>query len=306
MTTAERVRKYRSNRSADQREAEQASDRVRKFRTKSQKTPEEVSIARVRNAEIQAEKRRRDRVAGVNGPTVEIVNGASIVPFYSIGSMDIKCSNCGALHFQAERVQKKSTFNDCCRHGCFPRDIITWPDYPRELAKFFTGEYDRGKRRVFLDNIRGVNNTLAPGCFCAHSYKHKTPGVPSMRIYGQTYHTINEQIENQMDDKGKTYSIRLTNDIRNSATHGQLYMIDTQSARERIMSDVPRVDPAIVSAFHKYLLKYNDYVRGYLTMKEKQDEEDRTAKRADRRPKELKLLFSIDEKVTTPPVLCIL
>jgi hypothetical protein len=183
---------------------------------------------------------------------------------------------------------------------------VTWPDYPRELAKFFTGEYDRGKRRVFLDNIRGVNNTLAPGCFCAHSYRHKTPGVPSMRIYGQTYHTINEQIENQMDDKGKTCSTRLTNDLRNSATHGQLYMIDTQSARERIMSDVPRVDPAIISAFHKYLLKYNDYVKGYLTMKEKQDEEDRTAKRADRRPKELKLLFSIDEKVSTLAVLCML
>jgi hypothetical protein len=55
---------------------------------------------------------------------------------------------------------------------------------------------------VFLDNVRHVNNALAPGCFCAHSYKYRTPGVPSMRIYGQTYHTINEQLENQLDDEG--------------------------------------------------------------------------------------------------------
>lgn len=150
----------------------------------------------------QAESRSRSRAAGGKGPAMEIVNGVLTVPFYSVGSMDTRCSNCGALHFLAERVQKKTTFNDCCRHGSFPDAVETWPDYPRELSKFFIGDYDRRKKRVFLDNTRRVNNALAPGCFCAHSYKHKTPGIPSMRIYGQTYHTINEQVESQMDDKG--------------------------------------------------------------------------------------------------------
>jgi hypothetical protein len=138
---------------------------------------------------------------------VEVVDNMPVVPYYSIGSMDAQCTNCGALHFAAERVQKKTTFNDCCRHGSFPDAVVTWPDYPRQLAKFFIGDYDRRKKRVFLDNIRSVNNALAPGCFCAHSYKHRTPGVPSMRIYGQTYHTINEQVEEQIEDNGNGCSV---------------------------------------------------------------------------------------------------
>jgi hypothetical protein len=76
-------------------------------------------------------------------------------------------------------------------------------------------------------------------------------------------------------------------------------MIDTQSARERIMSELPTVDAAITDAFHKYLLRHNDYVQGYVTMKEKQEEEERAARRARRQPRELKLLFSMDEKVCT-------
>jgi hypothetical protein len=79
-------------------------------------------------------------------------------------------------------------------------------------------------------------------------------------------------------------------------------MIDTQSARERIMSEVPNVDSSITGAFHKYLLRHNDYVKGYVTMKEKQEEEDRAARRARRQPRELKLLFSMDEKVCTSDV----
>lgn len=74
-------------------------------------------------------------------------------------------------------------------------------------------------------------------------------------------------------------------------------MIDTQSARERIMSEVQAVDAAIINAFHKYLLRHNDYVKGFVTMKEKQDEEENAARRARRQPRELKLLFSMDEKV---------
>jgi hypothetical protein len=138
-----------------------------------------------------------------------MVGNVLIVPFYSTGSMNTQCTNCGALHFAAERVQKKTTFNGCCRHGSFPDDVVTWPDYPRQLAKFFIGDYDRRKKRVFLDNIRSVNNALAPGCFCAHSYKHRTPGVPSMRIYGQTYHTINKQVEEQIEDNGNYCSATL-------------------------------------------------------------------------------------------------
>jgi hypothetical protein len=74
-------------------------------------------------------------------------------------------------------------------------------------------------------------------------------------------------------------------------------MIDTEAARERITSEVPKVDREIIVAFHEYLLQYNGFVRGYMTMKEMKDEEEESARAANRRPKELKLLFSMDEQV---------
>jgi len=134
-----------------------------------------------------------------------MVGGEIVVPFYSVGSMNAECSGCGALHFPSERVQGKSTFYDCCCHGKFPDDVVTWSEYPMELSKYFTASYDRTKKRVFLDNVRAVNNALAPGCFCAHRYKHRTGrGPPTQRIYGQTYHTINEQMESELEEDGNT------------------------------------------------------------------------------------------------------
>ena len=74
-------------------------------------------------------------------------------------------------------------------------------------------------------------------------------------------------------------------------------MIDTEAARQRIMSEVPAVDRGIVNTFHQYLLRHNGFVQGYLTMKEMKEQEEQEARAANRRPKELKLLFSLDEQV---------
>ena len=35
-----------------------------------------------------------------------------------IGEMNIKCTHCGTLHFEKEKVANKgNSFNDCCSHG---------------------------------------------------------------------------------------------------------------------------------------------------------------------------------------------
>jgi hypothetical protein len=138
---------------------------------------------------------------------MNVIDGVPVVPFYTVGNMDVECTNCGALHFEGEKTQGKSTFYSCCCHGKFPDEVQTWPDYPEELSQYFTGNHGTGKKRAFLDNIRAVNNTLAPACFCAHTYKHKTGRGPrTQRIYGQTYHTINEQVENEIQEEGKYYT----------------------------------------------------------------------------------------------------
>jgi hypothetical protein len=64
-----------------------------------------------------------------------------------------------------------------------------------------------------------------------------------------------------------------------------------------MLSEVPRVQSAIIHAFHDYLRENNAYVQGFLTMKEMLDEENRVARAENREIKELKLLFSLDERV---------
>jgi len=74
-------------------------------------------------------------------------------------------------------------------------------------------------------------------------------------------------------------------------------MIDTEAARERVMSQVPDVDSTIIDAFHNYLRGHNAFVKGYLTMKEMKAEEERAARVTNQTPRELKLLFSMDAQV---------
>ena len=46
----------------------------------------------------------------------------------------------------------------------------------------------------FLDETRRVNNALAVGSFYTNNYKYKSGGVPSMRIYGETFRYINKDL----------------------------------------------------------------------------------------------------------------
>lgn len=116
--------------------------------------------------------------------------------------MNVECSNCGCLHFAEEKVQGKSTFNDCCRHGKFPDTVVTWPPYPDELTHYFVGDYSRAQKNIFLDSTRRINNAFACGCYCSNKYKFKTPGVPCERIYGQVFHRINTKDLPEGADKG--------------------------------------------------------------------------------------------------------
>ena len=126
---------------------------------------------------------------------------------YRLGSLDQRCSNCNALHWREERVQGKQTFNDCCRHGKIDREFCSWPKYPAVLEFYFTGTYNQRDKRVFLENIRRVNNSFAVGSFCSSQYAYKTNGPPCLRIYGQTFRRINEKLLPDEDGSGNKLSL---------------------------------------------------------------------------------------------------
>jgi hypothetical protein len=92
--------------------------------------------------------------------------------------------------------------------------------------------------------------------------------------------------------------IVIIRNLATSASHGQLYMIDSAEARSIITKDVPKVDNTIIDGIHDYLLLHHKYVRGYQTMGEKMRAERRAARDEGREPKELKLLFSLKEHVS--------
>jgi hypothetical protein len=190
-------RRERANAAVREREREAAAEGMRNYRAGMVEDEQH----RARETAAAGMRRLRAQRNIARGPTLIDLDGVEVVPFYSVGPMNIECSNCGCLHFSSERVQGKSTFYDCCCHAKFPDGLTTWPDYPEELADYFIGNY-RGKQ-AFFDHIRAVNNTLALGCFCSHDYKHKSRGPPCKRIYGQTYHTINKQVEALIGTEGR-------------------------------------------------------------------------------------------------------
>ena len=58
--------------------------------------------------------------------------------------MNVECSVCTGLHFSEEKVEGKSSFNDCCSHGkCLLEELPVIPD---ELQNLFMGSHRLSKQ----------------------------------------------------------------------------------------------------------------------------------------------------------------
>jgi hypothetical protein len=217
-SSTDRMRRLRAQRTEEEKERERASDRARKkkrsemaqaelaklrasdgSRKKKRSEMSQLELAKLRAS--NRESQRRSREASATRPRNPIDN--THVEFYSVGSMDVECSHCGALHFAEEKVKGRTTFNDCCRHGTIPAGFPSWPDYPDELKHWFVGDYNADDKWDFLENIRGFNNAFAMASFCCQRYRFRSPWPPCERIYGQTFHFFNQQLMPESESQGR-------------------------------------------------------------------------------------------------------
>ncbi|TKR70388.1 hypothetical protein L596_022422 [Steinernema carpocapsae] len=76
------------------------------------------------------------------------------VDAHNIGSLDVACTACGALHFACEVIYRnRGMFNDCCALGKVNLDDQI-PRISRVFELFMREHPDKREERVFHENIR--------------------------------------------------------------------------------------------------------------------------------------------------------
>ena len=138
-------------------------------------------------------------------------------PVHNLGNMNIPCSDCGALHWLAERLASSSMihpkFGTCCFSGKV--HLPRLHDPPPELLELLRGQDPISKD--FRNNIRNYNNALAMtslGCQQDHSINRTGQGPYVFKVQGSMYHYTGPLIPGQ----GR------------APNYAQLYIYDPQEA----------------------------------------------------------------------------
>ena len=112
-------------------------------------------------------------------------------PVHYMGKMDVICSNCNALHWDAEKLSRSlqghPLFGTCCYTGKIQLPRLDNP--PRELWDLLSGQDDISKK--FRDKIRNYNNALAMtslGCDQDRNINRDGGGPYIFKVQGRLYH----------------------------------------------------------------------------------------------------------------------
>ncbi|GBP88596.1 hypothetical protein EVAR_25095_1 [Eumeta japonica] len=131
--------------------------------------------------------------------------------YHALGSFEVLCIHCGALHFPEERVSNRinrNSFSDCCLHG---RILIEPPKVPNELVRLFLKRHPHSEE--FHKKIRSINASFA-GVFNVEDDRTiNSRGIYSFIVCGQVYHKMNMAAHPTQNDEG----------VFERPLHGQLY-----------------------------------------------------------------------------------
>ncbi|TKR92344.1 hypothetical protein L596_007018 [Steinernema carpocapsae] len=115
---------------------------------------------RVENLQRMQIARRRTQ----QSETLCLARRVREVDAHNIGSLDVACRACGALHFACEVIHRnRGIFNDCCALGKVNLDdqMSKFREFPEYLRQLFMREHpDEREERVFHENIRQYNGKL--------------------------------------------------------------------------------------------------------------------------------------------------
>lgn len=212
----------------------------------------------VQTKEATYRDRQKARKANTRNRTKrQLLGEATDVDEHHIGLMATKCTSCGALHFLQERPQRRSTFNDCCRHG---KVLLGWDttSFPEELKKLLLREHVHSQE--FLDNIRNYNSAMSFASInCKQDKRTQSGGPYCFRIHGQIYTRFNNAAHPSGDSP---------------PSYGQLYLVDTEEAT-RHRSAVPankKTKPVVLKLLDQIVRANSPHVAAYKMMGEVEKE----------------------------------
>jgi hypothetical protein len=166
---------------------------------------------------------------------------------HDLGSMDIICKNCGALHWNAEKIMKSmcdnALFGMCYNHG--EVDLPVLPNPPELLQTLLTEENSQGSE--FREHIQQYNTALAFTSLGVHQYHYSTRGPPVFTILGELCHRAGSLIA----PKGVTPS------------YAQLYVFDLMLANTYRSIRNTNLQPNLLMALENMLRGHHYYAPLY-------------------------------------------
>ena len=155
------------------------------------------------------------------------------VPPHDLGPMNVKCPDCGALHWMAERRSDSSMenpkFGKCCLSGKIELPKLEPP--PQPLRGLLEGDQPQAKK--FRSDIRQYNMALSftsLGADIDHALMAGGGGPPVFQLHGAMYHL------------GGT----LLPPPDNSPKYAQLYIWDAALEKEVSQGRNPNLDPDVL------------------------------------------------------------
>ena len=180
------------------------------------KLTEEQRAERRQKDRLSAAARRRRQKEGM--PTFGIAyaydaidESDELYAEHYLGPMNVVCSSCGALHWEAERTGNDTNFTMCCQKGKVHVDPFKEP--PEELKKMFMDK-QHPLHKGFLEDIIKYNNSFATASVVAETVVVPGGGPPTYKVHGQVYH----KISSLYPDAGKR------------PCFGQYFILDTDEA----------------------------------------------------------------------------
>ncbi|VDP34758.1 unnamed protein product [Heligmosomoides polygyrus] len=206
--------------------------------------------------------------------TTGIARSETIPRPYHLGNLEHTCEHCGVLHFLSEvKRDHPSIFKECCDLGRILFNFFD--DFPEELRLLYVGDPTvLGERyrnqQSFLQNIRVFNSALTMASIGAQIDTVGGSGPYCYRIHGQIYHRIGPLYPSQ----------------ENQRQYGQIYILDTEAAVQKKLSDVRNADcsPHIMRFLNDLLSRVNVYAQSFKTMSEVEQAEIALAEQENRAP----------------------
>ncbi|XP_026435136.1 uncharacterized protein LOC113332849 [Papaver somniferum] len=151
----------------------------------------------------------------------------------SLGSMNVKCKDCGALHFMDERLTKSSPknplFGSCCLEGRIRLPNLKEP--PQQLKELYEGTHRLARLfQRYMPRYNSCNAFTSLGCTLKpRELKGKGPLV--FTIHGELRHQTSTLLPENGD----------------RATYSQLYIYDPSDVVSKRMKDNPMLDKEVPS-----------------------------------------------------------